>query len=55
MIPKEVVDDWVKNKKRIHDRLNRIRKRLKKLHKQEAHFMMRLKAIEKHEKERTRD
>lgn len=50
MIPEAVVKDWVKNKKRIQDRLNRIKKRIKKYQKQEKHFEMRLKAIQKHEK-----
>ena len=49
MIPEEVVKDWVKNKKRIQDRLNRIKKRLKKYSKQEKHFEMRLKIIKQHE------
>lgn len=47
MIPNEVIQDWVKNKKRIQDRLNRIKKRIKKYSKQLAHFEMRLKAIKK--------
>lgn len=51
MIPKEVVEDWIKNKKRIQDRLNRIKKRLKKYEKQKNHFEARLRAIEKHEKD----
>ena len=51
MIPKEVIEDWVKNKKRIQDRLNRIRKRLLKYNKQEKHFTMRLKTIVQYEKE----
>lgn len=50
MIPEDIVIDWVKNKKRIQDRLNRIKKRLKKYSKQEKHFEMRLKAIQKYEK-----
>lgn len=44
-VPEEVIQDWVKNKKRISDRLNRIKKRLKKLQKQEKHFEMRLRLI----------
>ena len=55
MIPKEVVQDWVKNKKRIQDRLNRIKKRLKKLEKQKRHFEMRLREIAKFEKESKSD
>lgn len=50
-IPKEVVEDWVKNKKRISDRVNRIKKRLKKYTKQLAHYELRLKVIQRHEKE----
>lgn len=42
----EVIEDWVKNKKRIQDRLSRIKKRLKKLLKQERHFEMRVKVIQ---------
>jgi len=49
MIKNEVIEDWVKNKKRIQDRLNRINKRLKKLLKQEKHFLMRLAIIKKYE------
>lgn len=51
MIKQEVILDWVKNKKRIHDRLNRINKRIKKLNKQKAHFEMRLRMIKKFEEE----
>ena len=51
MVPEEVVKDWAKKKKRIQDRLNRIKKRLKKFQKQEKHFEMRLRAIQKYEKE----
>lgn len=50
MIPEKVVLDWVKNKKRIQDRLNRIKKRIKKYNKQLLHFEMRLRAIQQHEK-----
>jgi len=50
-VPEEVIQDWIKNKKRIQDRLNRVRKRLKKYQKQEKHFEMRLKAVQKYEKE----
>lgn len=50
MIPVEVVQDWIKNKKRIQDRLNRIKKRLLKYEKQKRHFEMRLKEIAKFEK-----
>jgi len=48
-IPEVIIKDWIKNKKRIQDRLNRIKKRLKKLQKQEKHFEMRLKVIKEHE------
>lgn len=51
MIPEAVIQDWVKNKKRIQDRLNRIKKRLKKYLKQEKHYEMRLKLIKNYEKE----
>jgi chaperonin cofactor prefoldin len=44
-ISQEVIQDWIKNKKRIQDRLNRINKRLKKLLKQQKHFEMRMKII----------
>ena len=54
MVSKEVIEDWVKNKKRIQDRLNRIRKRLKKFSKQEKHFVMRLNMIRKYEDEQRR-
>ena len=49
-IPQEVVEDWVKNKKRIQDRLNRIKKRLKKYNKQLTHYELRIRVIEKFEK-----
>lgn len=51
-IPQAVVEDWAKNKKRIQDRLNRIKKRLKKYQKQEKHFEMRLRMIQEHERAR---
>ena len=51
MVPDKVIQDWIKNKKRIQDRLNRIKKRLKKLQKQEKHFEMRIRTIQKHEKD----
>ena len=50
MIPNEVVKDWVKNKTRIQNRLNRIKKRLKKFEKQRIHFEMRMREIAKYEK-----
>jgi hypothetical protein len=49
-IPEAVIQDWIKNKKRIQDRLNRIKKRLKKFAKQEKHFEMRLRCIKEYEK-----
>jgi hypothetical protein len=55
MVPHEVVVDWVKNKKRIQDRLNRIKKRIKKHTKQLAHFEMRLRVIQQYEKEHPRE
>lgn len=51
-IPEEVVKDWVKNKKRIQDRLNRIKKRLKKYFKQEKHFENRLRVIKDYEQQK---
>ncbi len=51
-IPEPVIQDWVKNKKRIQDRLNRIKKRLKKYQKQEKHFEMRLRIVQEHERVR---
>lgn len=44
----EVIKDWIKNKKRIQDRLNRIKKRLKKYNKQLAHYEMRMRIINKY-------
>lgn len=49
-IPNEVILDWKKNKKRIQDRLNRIKKRLKKYLKQEKHYEMRIRLIKDYEK-----
>lgn len=51
-IPEAVIQDWVKNKKRIQDRLNRIKKRVKKYQKQEKHFEMRLRMVQEHERTR---
>jgi len=48
-IPEHVVVDWVKNKKRIQDRLNRINKRLRKYQRQKNHFELRLKLIKEFE------
>lgn len=52
MIPKEVVEDWATKKKYIQDRLNRIRKRLKKYLKQEKHFELRLRLVKELEKKK---
>ena len=49
MIPNEVIKDWIKNKKRIQDRINRIKKILKKKNKQLAHFEFRIRSIKKYE------
>lgn len=49
-IPDEVILDWKKNKKRIQDRLNKIKKRLKKYLKQEKHYEMRIRLIKDYEK-----
>ena len=51
MVSKEVIQEWAKDKKRIQDRLNRIRKRIKKYSKQEKHFELRLRLIKKLEEE----
>jgi pyruvate-formate lyase-activating enzyme len=51
MVPKEVIKDWAKKKQRIQDRLNRIRKRLKKYLKQEKHYELRLRMIKKFEED----
>jgi hypothetical protein len=48
-IPQEVIQDWVKNKKRIQDRLNRVKKRIKKYQKQEKHFELRMRLIKQYE------
>lgn len=44
----ETILDWIKNKKRIQDRLNRINKRIKKYQKQKSHFEFRLECIKRH-------
>jgi chaperonin cofactor prefoldin len=49
-IPETILLDWLKNKKRIQDRLNRINKRIKKYTKQKNHFESRIRAIEAYEK-----
>jgi hypothetical protein len=48
-IPEEVIKDWIKNKKRIQDRINRIKKRLKKYNKQLSHYELRIRIIKEHE------
>lgn len=48
-ISETVLLDWIKNKKRIQDRLNRIKKRLLKYERQKNHFSMRLAEIKKYE------
>ena len=48
-VPKEVIAEWAKKKKYIQDRLNRIKKRLKKYAKQEKHFELRLRLVKEYE------
>lgn len=50
-VAEEVILEWVAKKKHIQDRLNRIKKRLKKYSKQEKHFEFRMTLIKKYEKE----
>jgi predicted ribosome quality control (RQC) complex YloA/Tae2 family protein len=50
-IPEEVIQEWAKKKKHIQNRLNRIKKRLKKFQKQEKHFELRLRLVQQYEKE----
>ena len=50
-IPEEIIKDWVKNKKRIQDRINRIKKRLKKYNKQLIHFELRARLIKEYERQ----
>lgn len=50
-ISQTTLQDWVKNKKRIKDRLNRIKKRITKYTKQEKHFQYRLRVVEQYEKD----
>lgn len=49
-IPESVILDWKKNKKRIQDRLNKIKKRIKKYVKQEKHYEMRIRLIKEYER-----
>lgn len=48
-IAEEVIQEWLKKKKHIQDRLNRIKKRLKKFQKQEKHFELRLRLVKEYE------
>jgi pyruvate-formate lyase-activating enzyme len=50
-IPDEVIQEWAGKKKHIRDRLNRIKKRLKKLQKQEKHFELRLRLVKEYEQQ----
>jgi pyruvate-formate lyase-activating enzyme len=52
-ISEETIQEWTKKKKHIRDRLNRIKKRLKKYSKQEKHFELRLRLIQEYEKRKT--
>lgn len=49
-VPEEVVQEWASKKRHIQDRLNRIKKRLKKYSKQEKHFEYRIRMIKEYEK-----
>jgi hypothetical protein len=51
-IPEEVIAEWATKKKHIQDRLNRIKKRLKKYAKQEKHFELRLRLVKEYEQSR---
>lgn len=51
-IPEEVIVEWAKKKKHIQDRLNRIKKRLKKYQKQEKHFELRMRLVKEYESRR---
>ncbi len=53
-IPIEVIKEWSLKKKYIQDRLNKIKKRIKKYNKQLAHFEMRLRLVEKFEKDNSK-
>lgn len=54
-IPEEVIQEWAKKKKHIQDRLNKIRKRLKKYSKQEKHFELRLRMIKSLEESKKKE
>jgi hypothetical protein len=45
----DTIIEWSKKKKHIQDRLNRIKKRLKKFSKQEKHFEYRLRMVKEYE------
>lgn len=49
-ISQDTLEEWVSKKKYIKDRLLRIKKKLKKILKQEKHFEMRLRLVEEYEK-----
>lgn len=51
-VPEEVILEWASKKKHIQDRLNRIKKRIKKYSKQEKHFEFRIKMIKEYEKDK---
>jgi len=46
-IKDEVIKEWAAKLKYNRDRLNRIKKRIKKLQKQEKHFELRIRLAEK--------
>ena len=48
----EVIQEWSTKKKHIQDRINRIKKRLKKYNKQLNHFEFRLRAVKEYEKKK---
>jgi hypothetical protein len=48
----ETIVEWSKKKKHIQDRLNRIKKRLKKYSKQEKHFEYRMRLVKEYEAKR---
>ena len=49
-VPEEIIIEWVKKKKYIQDRINRINKRLKKYSKQKIHFEFRMKLVKEYER-----
>lgn len=54
-IPEEVIAEWATKKKHINDRLNRIRKRLKKVLKQEKHFELRQRLVKEYELRKSKE